>query len=108
MAKSVIGADGIGSEPASATTVAGCKKLVERGIIRPDDTVVCILTGHLLKDPDYTVEFHKDELFLDVKRSTTVTGSKRIQTQGKNNKPVKLAANAEVILEYIHKFYRTL
>lgn len=104
VAKSVIGADGFGSEPASATTVAGCKKLVERGIIRPDDTVVCILTGHLLKDPDYTVEFHKDELFLDAKRTTSVTGSRRIHTQGKNNMPVKLAAKAEVILDYIHKF----
>jgi threonine synthase len=104
VAKSVIGTDGFGSEPASATTVAGCKKLVEKGIIRPSDTVVCILTGHLLKDPDYTVEFHKDELFLDARRTTSVTGSERIQTQGKSNKPVKLAADTEVILDYIHKF----
>ena len=105
VAKSVIGADGFGSEPASATTVAGCKKLVERGIIRPGDTVVCVLTGHLLKDPDYTVEFHKDELFLDAKRTTSVTGSRRIQTQGKSNKPVKLPADAKTILDYIRKRY---
>jgi threonine synthase len=104
LAKSTIGADGIGSEPASATTVAGCKILVERGIIKPGDTVVCILTGHLLKDPDYTVEFHRDELFLDAKRKTSVTGSEPIQTRGKSNKPVKLAADTRTILDYIQKF----
>jgi threonine synthase len=105
-AKSVIGIDGIGSEPASATTVAGCKKLVERGKIKPGETVVCVLTGHLLKDPDYTVEFHRDELFLDMQRTSSVTGTKRIPTEGRNNRPVKLAADTDVILDYIkkHKF----
>jgi threonine synthase len=104
VAKSVIGADGVGSEPASATTVAGCKKLVDKGVIRPKDAVVCVLTGHLLKDPDYTVEFHRDELFLDAKRSTTVSGTHRIATRGKSNRPIKLAADVKVILEHIKKF----
>jgi threonine synthase len=104
VAKSVIGADGVGSEPASATTVAGCKKLVDKGVIRPKDAVVCVLTGHLLKDPDYTVEFHRDELFLDAKRSTAVSGTQRIATQGKSNRPIKLAADVKVILEHIKKF----
>ena len=52
-AKSVIGRDGIGCEPASATTLAGIRKLVAQGIIDKDASVVAILTGHLLKDPDY-------------------------------------------------------
>jgi threonine synthase len=104
VAKSVIGLDGVGSEPASATTVAGCKKLVDKGIIRAADSVVCILTGHLLKDPDYTVEFHRDELFLDAQRTTSVTGTQRIGAQGKSNRPVKLAADTKVILEYIKQF----
>jgi threonine synthase len=103
VAKSVIGVDGIGSEPASATTVAGCKKLVEQGKIRPDETVVCVLTGHLLKDPDYTVEFHRDELFLDATRKSSVTGTKRIPAEGKNNRPVKLPADINEILDYINK-----
>jgi threonine synthase len=105
VAKSVIGADGIGSEPASATTVAGCKKLVEHGIIHKGDSVVCILTGHLLKDPDYTVEFHKDELYLDVHRTSSVSGTVRIPTEGKNNKPVQLPAQTEVILDYIKRHF---
>ena len=106
-AKSMIGRDGVGSEPASATTVAGCKKLVEKGIVKKSDTVVCILTGHLLKDPDYTVEFHKDELFLDADRKTTISGNQRINTGGYSNKPVQMPADADTILRYIEEWAKT-
>jgi threonine synthase len=58
-AKATIGADGIGCEPASAATLAGTLKLVRSGLIRAGETVVLVLTGHLLKDPDYTLEFHR-------------------------------------------------
>ena len=51
-AKAVIGLSGIGCEPASAASVAGTRKLVSQGTIRPGDQVVAILTGHILKDPD--------------------------------------------------------
>lgn len=44
--------EGIGAEPASATSVAGVKKLVNEGVIGDTETVVCVTTGHLLKDPD--------------------------------------------------------
>ena len=50
-AKSVIDRCGVGCEPASAASVAGVRKLAARGQIGPDERVVCILTGHLLKDP---------------------------------------------------------
>jgi threonine synthase len=101
IAKCRIGADGVGSEPASATTVAGCKKLVEKGIIAPNEKAVCILTGHVLKDPDYTVEFHQDELYLDVARTSSVKGAQRIDTRGFANKPVRLKADAGELLAYI-------
>jgi threonine synthase len=52
-AKSVIGRDGIGCEPASATTLAGARKLVREGTIARAASVVAILTGHVLKDTDY-------------------------------------------------------
>ena len=55
-AKSVIGRDGIGCEPASATTLAGIRKLASAGTIDKDASVVAILTGHLLKDPDYILK----------------------------------------------------
>ena len=102
-AKSRIGIDGIGSEPASATTVAGCKKLIEKEIIKPKDSVICILTGHLLKDPDYTVELHRNELYLDVTRETTVRGTKKIVTDGFRNSPVQMPADADTIWEFIQK-----
>ena len=104
IAKSMVGLDGIGSEPASATTVAGCKKLIAKGVIAPNATVICILTGNLLKDPDYTVEFHRDELYSDVDRTSTVTGTQRITTEGRSNKPVKLPADTNTILAYIDKY----
>lgn len=57
-AKAKIGAGGLGCEPASAASVAGLRHLVSEGVIGKDERVVCILTGHLLKDPDETVAYH--------------------------------------------------
>ena len=57
-AKAQVGAGGLGCEPASAASVAGAKLLVAEGIIGPDERVVCILTGHQLKDPTATVAYH--------------------------------------------------
>ena len=62
-AKAEIGAEGIGCEPASAVTLAGLKKLVKQGFVKPEETVVLVLTGNLLKDPDFTMEFHRGDLF---------------------------------------------
>jgi len=63
LAKAEIGADGIGCEPASAVTLAGLKKLVKQGFVRSGESVVLILTGHLLKDPEFTLKFHRGDLF---------------------------------------------
>jgi threonine synthase len=62
-AKAEIGAEGIGCEPASAVTLAGLKKLLSQKFVKQDETVVLILTGNLLKDPDFTIEFHRGEMF---------------------------------------------
>jgi threonine synthase len=61
-AKAEIGAEGIGCEPASAVTLAGLKKFVRQGFVQREERVVLVLTGNLLKDPDFTMEFHKGEL----------------------------------------------
>ncbi|MBL8145441.1 MAG: threonine synthase [Anaerolineae bacterium] len=61
-AKAQIDAAGIGCEPASGCSLAGARKLAAAGIIRADETVVAILTGHLLKDPDATISYHRGEL----------------------------------------------
>jgi threonine synthase len=57
-AKAGIGRDGIGCEPASATTLAGLKKLRETGAVERDAEVVAMLTGHGLKDTAYILERH--------------------------------------------------
>src|SRR6202163_4174909 len=62
-AKAEIGAEGIGCEPASALTLAGLKKLAKQGFVKLDETVVLVLTGNLLKDPDFTMGFHRGDLF---------------------------------------------
>ena len=55
-AKAELGAEGIGCEPASAATLAGLKKLVLSGFVKPEETVVLVLTGHMLKDVDYIIQ----------------------------------------------------
>jgi threonine synthase len=62
-AKAEIGAEGIGCEPASAVTLAGLKKLLRQGFVKQEESVVLVLTGNLLKDPDFTMEFHRGTLF---------------------------------------------
>ena len=57
-ARAIVGRNGFGCELASAATVAGIKKLVKEEIIEKDETVVGILTGHMLKDPDTIINYH--------------------------------------------------
>jgi threonine synthase len=74
-AKAEIGAEGIGCEPASAVTLAGLNKLLQQGFVKRDETVVLVLTGNLLKDPDYTIEFHRGDL---LKEQSDKAGTARL------------------------------
>jgi threonine synthase len=47
--------EGIGVEPASAASVAGIKKMAEEGLLDKDEKIVCVVTGHLLKDPETVI-----------------------------------------------------
>ncbi len=55
MQKDLARKEGIGVEPASAASVAGVRRLVEQGLIDRDERIVCVVTGHLLKDPETVV-----------------------------------------------------
>jgi threonine synthase len=57
-AKAIVGRCGIGCEPASAATLAGIRKLTAAGTIRSHEDVVAVLTGNVLKDPDYIQRYH--------------------------------------------------
>ena len=104
-AKAMLGRDGIGCEPASATTVAGLKKLVEASEredsevrIRRDEDVVAILTGHQLKDPEYTVNYHLDRLYeRAVYKTVLVEKSNKLKPRF-TNKPVQIQADKDEIL----------
>ncbi|MCU1291358.1 MAG: L-threonine synthase [Bryobacterales bacterium] len=61
-AKAVIGQTGIGCEPASAATLAGIRKLRSTGLMGKGDRVVAVLTGNVLKDPDYIYRYHTGTL----------------------------------------------
>ncbi len=61
-AKAMIDCAGVGCEPASAASVAGARKLCSMGIIGGDETVACIITGNILKDPDATINYHLSKL----------------------------------------------
>ena len=48
--------EGVFAEPASAASVAGVLKMAAAGEVKPTDRIVCVLTGHGLKDPQIALE----------------------------------------------------
>lgn len=60
-AKAEIGRDGIGCEPASATTLAGLRRLRQSGEMSEEVHAIAILTGHVLKDPDVILKVREDK-----------------------------------------------
>ena len=92
-AKTEIGADGIGCEPASAVTLAGLKKLRAAGFVKPGEFVVLILTGHLLKDPDFTIKFHRGDLFEGTSEERAA-----IQTKSLQRAPIVLDADLRAVI----------
>ncbi|HEX3969141.1 MAG TPA: threonine synthase [Edaphobacter sp.] len=97
LAKAEIGAEGIGCEPASAVTLAGLKKLVALRKIAPEERVVLVLTGHTLKDSQYTIDYHRDELFTEAEK-TQLTIADRARHAGLRKPPIVLEADPDVVL----------
>ncbi|MEQ8208343.1 MAG: threonine synthase [Lacipirellulaceae bacterium] len=96
-AKSQVGANGMGCEPASAASVAGAKLLREQGIIAPSDRVVCVLTGHQLKDPTATVAYHT----ADQDEFERVLGSRGVSRAQFANRAVKVENDLDEIVQAI-------
>jgi threonine synthase len=91
-AKAIIGASGIGCEPASAATLAGLRKLKEAGIVKADADIVAVLTGNVLKDPDYIYRYHTGKL-------DAPTGERLKSTFG--NEPTVVPNDADKIASLI-------
>ena len=61
--------EGIFVEPASASSIAGLKKLIRNGVINKNERVVCITTGHGLKDPDTAIKQCEKPVEVDAEMS---------------------------------------
>ncbi len=96
-AKAQVGAGGLGCEPASATSVAGARKLVKEGVIGKDERVVCILTGHQLKDPNATVAYHgTSAAFFE-----EILGKRGVKTAAFANKPLSVSNDLSEIIRVL-------
>jgi threonine synthase len=99
LAKAEIGSDGVGCEPASAVTLAGLKKLVKQGFVRAGESVVLILTGHVLKDPEFTLKFHRGDLF-----TGTAFESEATDLVSQQRAPIVLDANVDAVVRILDEF----
>jgi threonine synthase len=97
-AKAEIGAEGIGCEPASAVTLAGLKKLVKQGRVKADESVVLVLTGNLLKDPDFTLGFHRGDLFIGTADQGASAGLNPLRRP-----PIVLDATLEAVIQTLEQ-----
>lgn len=97
LAKAEIGAEGVGCEPASAVTLAGLKKLVKQGFVKPNESVVLVLTGHVLKDSEYTLKFHRGDLFTGTQFELE---SRQLRSQQRS--PLSLEPSVEAVIELLH------
>ena len=99
-AKAQVGAAGIGCEPASAASVAGTRALREEGVIGKGDRVVCILTGHQLKDPTATVAYHTT----DQEQFNQVLGSRGVKRASFANRAIAVPNDVDEIIKAIQLY----
>jgi len=86
---------GFGCEPASGASVAGLRLLLEQQVISPSESVVCILTGHELKDPNVTVKYHTG---VDMKSVQDL--APKTEPHGKlSNRPIVVEDDLELIIK---------
>ena len=74
------------------------KKFLKQGFVRPDETLVLVLTGNLLKDPDFTMEFHRGELF-----PNAVNERDSVALNALRHPPIVLDANLDAILQTLER-----
>jgi threonine synthase len=99
-AKAKVGAGGLGCEPASAASVAGARKLRKEGVIGAGERVVCILTGHQLKDPTATVAYHS----ADQKTFDDVLGHRGVRRATYANRAVQVPNDLDEIIKAIEVY----
>lgn len=99
-AKAQVGAGGLGCEPASAASVAGAKLLRSQGVIGAEERVVCVLTGHQLKDPTATVAYHTT----DQQMFNEVLGKRGVKRAAYANRAVAVNNDLDEIIKAIQLY----
>ncbi len=99
-AKARVAMGGFGCEPASGASVAGAKRLCQEGIIAKSDRVVCILTGHALKDPNITIAYHAT----DPKMFEEVLGKRGVRRAMFANRAIQVSNDLDEIIKAIEVF----
>jgi threonine synthase len=99
-AKAKVGAGGLGCEPASAASVAGARLLRQQCVIAADERVVCVLTGHQLKDPTATVAYHT----ADPKTFDDVLGKRGVRRAAFANRAVQVPNDLDEIIKAIEVY----
>jgi threonine synthase len=83
------------------------KKLIETAeripdvTIDPDEDIVAVLTGHQLKDPDYTVNYHLNNLYEEATYNTVLVRKSGKLESTFSNQPMKIAADKDEILRIL-------
>ncbi|MCG8408309.1 MAG: threonine synthase [Phycisphaerales bacterium] len=95
--KARIGRCGFGCEPASAASLAGLRRLLAEGTIDTDANVVCILTGHALKDPNVTVRYHTGIESIPAQEPAAATARFA-------NRPIRVPDDLDAICEAIESY----
>jgi threonine synthase len=99
-AKAKVGSGGLGCEPASAASVAGARLLRQEGVIGAGERVVCILTGHQLKDPTATVAYHST----DRKTFDEVLGHRGVRRAAYANRAIQVPNDLDEIIRAIEVY----
>jgi threonine synthase len=99
-AKAKVGSGGLGCEPASAAGVAGARKLQQEGVIGADEIVVCVLTGHALKDPTATIAYHTT----DQRTFDEVLGSRGVRRATFANRAIQVPNDLDEIIRAIEVY----
>lgn len=96
--KALVGRYGFGCEPASAASVAGARVLLREGVIKKHERVACVLTGHVLKDPDVTVAYHTGMSKKDAGKRDTARDV-HIPLGCSVNRPIRVPDDLDAILK---------
>src|SRR5208337_645598 len=89
--------EGIGVEPASAASIAGLRKLVGQGTIDRDEIVVCIATGHLLKDPEAVFKAVRPPIEVEADFEALYALLSQLEPPSSTRARIKRAGNRQIV-----------